>query len=227
MVEKSGMGSWVPENAIQAFSGLSGVASSQEQEFLQRLFEDKDLKAFWADFSTAGYPFFSEFLYRVVRGYRRFQQSENLPVRRQDALEGLSTLRDHFQKIEKIIEDIERQNFIDVAAFDDLLSKVEYCQFQALPVLSFQIERSSREPGKNLYRPLTRQRGGVMAEPAYYGRLLYSFFQQDHIQRDWKKPSATLKRHICDVVNALLDNPDDPLTVSALIGYIRVSHKLR
>lgn len=226
MAAKSNIGPWVPENAIQAFSGLADMASNQEYAFIQRLFETKDLKEFWSDFSKGGYQFFSEFLYRIIRGYRRFQKSQNLPVRREDALEGLSTLYDRFREVEKILEDIRKQGFVEVSAFDDLLSKVEYCQFQALPVLSFQIEQAAREPKKNPHRPLTRQRGGAMAEPAYYGRLLYFFFLQDHIQKDWKKSPTILKRHICDIVNVLLDCPDDPLTVSALNGYTRNSHKL-
>lgn len=225
MTEKSNIGPWVPENAVQAFSGLTDL-TPQEREFIQPLFDAKDLKEFWSDFSSAGYQFFSAFLYRIIRGYRRFQKSENLPVRRQDALDGLSTLQDRFHEIEKIIEDIRGQNFIEDAVFDDLLLKVEYCHFQALPVLSFQIEQASREPRENPHRPLNRQRVGRMAGPAYYGRLLYSFLQQDHIRNDWKKPQARLKRHICDIVNVLLDCPDDPLTVSMLTGYVRKFHKL-
>lgn len=221
MAANPSIGLWVPENAIQALSGLSDMASSQEHEFIQRLFEAKDLKGFWTDASTAGYPFFSEFLYRIIRGYRRFHKSENLPVRRQDALAGLSTLRGRFLEIEKILEDIGKQDLVEISAFDDILSKLEYCQFQALPGLSFQIEQACKEPKKNPHRPLTRQRRGAMAEPAYYGRLLHSFFQQNHIQKDWKKSQIILKRHVCDIVNVLLDRPDDPLTVSALNGYLQ------
>lgn len=223
MAAKLNIGPWVPENAIQAFSGLSGMASTQEQEFIQRLFEAKDLRGFWTDFSSAGYPFFSEFLYRIIRAYRAFLKSENLPVRRQDAIEGLTTLHDRFHEIEKLIENIRKQRFIEAQPFDDLLANIRHCQFEALPMLVLKIEQASRIPKKTPHRPFTRQsfnRDVPTTEVTYLGRVLYNFFQQKHIQKDWKKTNAKLKSHVCEIVNVLIDRPDDPLTLHVLTDYI-------
>ncbi len=204
--------SWVSGAAQAEFQSLSQPTKS----FLNPMFQDERLADFWNDFAKAGRGFFCELymhlLFSNVHFERACEEHENLE-------------REAFQLDDRIqaISSIEKRlsSLPDDKELDKALMKNKYD-------LSHDIwqhnKRRKRLTKKNPLRPRTREsfnadkRARKRAE--YMARALYSFFQKSHIQEDWKKTSARLKGHVCDIVDVLIDRPDDPLTISALTDLI-------
>ena len=209
---------WIPDHAYMAYQ----KRPADDQRFLEPIYfsDDNSVKNFWGDFSKGGRFFFAELNEHLVRWKNYFDKKQEQRKLWADADDELKKLQSRIDSSLKIISTLKTNPVIKDYRFGDLERMLQ--AFKNCELEEFKKDKDQDLKAKNKYRALTRQSNDEAKSKAQsLGKSLYAFFQEKHIQKDWKKPQAHLKKHICSIVNLLIDNEEHPLTEKELTDAVK------
>jgi hypothetical protein len=211
---------WIPDHAYKAYQNLS----AKNKNFIKPIYfsEDNNLKNFWRDFSKGGPFFFIELNEHLIRWKNYFDKKQKQHQDWKNADDELKKIRSRIKSSLKIIEGLKKSNpVIKSYRFNDLEKMLN--SFLSHEMKDFKADKDRDLKAKNKQRALKRQSygGSQNAQVRSCGIALYNFFQDPDIQKDWRKSPADLKRHVCTIVNVLIDSKDTPLTEKSLTDAIK------
>lgn len=209
---------WIPALARSSFQSID----RKDKLFIKPLFVDDRAEEFWLDFSTAGRFFFSEIYMHLLHCNARFDKYRE---EHKKLTENGYDLRDREQALITAEKKLFK-NFISDGDGDiERHSEQKYNLARAF----YEHEKSmAKLNNKNPMRPRNRESFNLKYKEEkkiqFLGVGLYYFFEQEHIQADWKKNKLRLKKHVCAIVNVLINERYEAthreLTVSQLTIHI-------